>query len=253
MALNVDVPEIGEQLIRVDRAESTNKLAAELIELSKVQHGSVILAREQTAGRGQMGRTWISQPGKDLTLSIVLRTPSLRVEDQFLLSKMAALAVRDVVCHFVPEDVWIKWPNDIFIGRRKVAGILIKNEIIGDLVLGTIIGVGLNVNSTEFPETLMATSLSRQVGKEPELEDVLALLMERMRFRWARFKERDRAQAKEYSDLLWSKGRWAPMVLDGNPISLRPMDVDEQGRLLVEQEDGQVLAYGLDRLRFAPR
>lgn len=119
--------------------------------------------------------------------------------------------------------------------------------------MGTMVGVGLNANSREFEESLMATSLCLACGDELVLDSVLQLLVERFRRRWAQFLIRDRALSKEYTDLLWSKGRWASMILDGSPVTLRPMDVDEQGRLLVEQEDGKVMAFGLDHLRFAAR
>ncbi|HRF80543.1 MAG TPA: biotin--[acetyl-CoA-carboxylase] ligase, partial [Flavobacteriales bacterium] len=161
---------IGDPILTFDSLESTNKTAAELLSLSKVQHGAAIVAREQTAGRGQRGRVWTSEPGADLTMSIVLKPERLRAEDQFVLGKMAALAVAEVVRGLVPGVVRIKWPNDVLVEREKVAGILIKNEIVGELVQSSVVGIGINANSSGFPVDLMATSLLNAGGQHVDLK-----------------------------------------------------------------------------------
>jgi len=244
---------MGQQLVELDRVDSTNKHAAELLSLSKLRHGAVILANEQTAGRGQRGRSWRSSAGLDLTFSLVVRPTGLRAEDQFLLSKLAALAVHDVVRDRVSGDVRIKWPNDILIERAKVAGILIQNELAGERINWSIIGIGLNVNSTDLEADLGATSLSLSTGLVHDRNAVLQDLCQRFEERWQRWEGGDTGWSTSYTDRLWSRGRWAAATLDDNPLMIRPMDVDERGRLIVELEQGQVSAFGLDRLRFAPR
>ena len=244
---------IGVPIIAFDSLESTNKTATELLRLSKVQHGAVILAREQTVGRGQRERAWMAQPGLDLTMSVVLEPAALRAEEQFVLGKLAALAVADVARSIVAREVRIKWPNDVLVERRKLAGILIKNEVVGELVQNSIVGIGLNVNSTDLPETLMATSLLLETGRIEDLTALVKAMCTAVDRRWAQWEHAPDALAAEYIEQLWARGRWADLVLDGQPVVARPMDVDAHGRLIVEHEDGQVKAYGLDRLRFAPR
>jgi len=244
---------IGHRILRFDAVQSTNKTAAELVALSQATHGTVILAREQTAGRGQRGRGWVSEAGLDLTLSVVLEPAALRAEQQFALSKLAALAVHDTVSRWVVGAVRVKWPNDVLVERRKVAGILIECDLVGDRVRRAVVGVGLNVNSAGLDETLAATSLATQCGGAQDLEEVLAALLGALRERWAQWEADPVGTDRDYADRLWAAGRWAPMLLDGDLRSLRPMEVDALGRLLVEHEDGRVAAYGLDRLRFAPR
>jgi len=244
---------IGTPIIAFDTIESTNKMAAELLSLSKVQHGAVILAREQTAGRGQRGRTWTSQPGLDLTASVVLRPRALRAEDQFILGKMAALAVAEVTRRLVPANVRIKWPNDVLVERKKIAGILIKNDIVGELVQSSVLGIGINANSSSFPEELTATSVLLETGSMVDLNELLAQLCTALDHRWTAWESGDNGLATEYSDQLWARGRWADMLLDDHPVVARPLDVDAHGRLIVEHEGGEVRVYGLDRLRFAPR
>jgi BirA family transcriptional regulator, biotin operon repressor / biotin---[acetyl-CoA-carboxylase] ligase len=243
----------GQPLIEYEVLESTNAEASALVSAGKAAHGTVVLGHQQTEGQGQRGRTWHSQPGLDLTFSVVCTPEGLRADRQFALSKVAALAVFDAVRPHVQADLRIKWPNDVLVSGRKVAGILIQNELTGDQVTRSIIGIGLNVNSTGFPPELVATSLLQEGGKELDRRAVLFNLLDRFGHWWQKWQQAPDEGLVSYTDRLWTRGRWADMLLDGAPITARALDVDELGRLLVEAEDGTVAAYGLDRLRFAPR
>lgn len=244
---------IGHPVIEYDSLESTNKTAAELLGLSKVQHGAVILARTQTAGQGQRGRRWLSAPGVDLTMSVIVEPQKLRAEEQFVLGKIAALAVAEVVRSRVSGEVRIKWPNDVLVGRRKVAGILIQNEVVGEWVQRSVLGIGINVNGTGFPEELVATSLQLEGGRAVGVDELRVDLCEALERYWTQMERGESGLAEAYTKQLWMRGRWAELLLDGRSITARPVDVDRSGRLLVEVEGGAVVAYGLDRLRFAPR
>lgn len=243
----------GHPLIELPETGSTNAEATRLVAEGKAQHGTVVLAHDQTAGLGQRGRTWLSAPGLDLTFSVVCRPANLRADRQFGLSKVAALAVHDAVQELVTADARIKWPNDILVAGRKVAGILIRNELAGERVSTSIVGIGLNVNSTAFPEELAATSLLLETGAPLDRMAVLQRLLDRFGHWWEQWQRAPDEGLPSYSDRLWARGRWADALLDGTPFQARPLDVDELGRLLVEGPNGQVSAYGLDRLRFAPR
>lgn len=249
----VKSPSFGDQLLTYEELESTNKTAAELLARSQVAHGAVIMANAQHDGRGQRGNSWASSPGQDIALSIVVKPRALRADAQFALSKVAALAVHDMVRTHVAADVRIKWPNDILIDRKKIAGILIKNEIIGELIMSSIVGIGINVNSTEHHPDHVATSLALETGNTFDRMELTRLLLERFQHWWGKWDGAREEGLMTYSDRLWTRGRWADMTLDGEPIKARTMDVDPLGRLIVEHEDGRVVAYGLDRLRFARR
>ncbi|HRD51489.1 MAG TPA: biotin--[acetyl-CoA-carboxylase] ligase [Flavobacteriales bacterium] len=243
----------GHPLLEYDELASTNAEAAALVSAGEAVHSTVVLAHAQSQGQGQRGRVWHSQPGLDLTFSVVCKPAALRADRQFCLSKVAALAVFDAVRPHVQADVRIKWPNDVLVAGKKVAGILIQNELSGDRVATSIIGIGLNVNSTGFPDELVATSLLRECGQELDRRAVLLAFLERFGHWWQKWEQAPDEGLVSYTDRLWTRGRWAPMLLDDAPITARALDVDELGRLLIETEDGSVSAYGLDRLRFAPR
>ncbi|MBL7962321.1 MAG: biotin--[acetyl-CoA-carboxylase] ligase [Flavobacteriales bacterium] len=251
---------IGQQIIELTSVPSTNKYAADQLALSKLPHGAVILAHEQTDGRGQRGRSWLATPGLDLAISVILLPQRLRATDQFALVRISALAVRETVAAVLAEahaprrnEVHVKWPNDVLIDRQKVAGILVKNEVVGGLITSVILGIGMNVNGTIPALDISATSLLRETGDVVDRQALLERLCLAVERRWDRWEAEAVDGKEEYRDHLWGRGRWMDMELDGAPVSGRPLDVDEDGRLLVEWPDGQVGAYGLERLRFAPR
>ncbi len=139
--------------------------------------GTVIVADEQTAGRGQRSNLWVTEPKKNLTCSYILKPVFLAAKDQFMLSAAVALAVSDTVSELLPtNEVQIKWPNDVLVDGKKIAGILIENTLRGMNLENSIVGIGLNVNQVAFPSGLNATSIQLSSEQETELETVLQLL-----------------------------------------------------------------------------
>lgn len=139
------------QFITVPSATSTNSLIREL----DPPHATAVHAIEQTMGRGQRGNSWESQPGKNITLSLMLRPEALDARCQFLISQAVAVAAADFVSEIIARDgvaqpVTVKWPNDIYVGNRKIAGILIENTLASSRVSASIVGIGLNVNQLQF-------------------------------------------------------------------------------------------------------
>lgn len=244
---------IGSVRIELATVDSTNKHAADLLRLTEVQHGTVILAHEQTQGRGQRDRSWHSEPGLDLTFSVVLRPAGLAAGHQFVLAQFAALAVRDALLRSGLQDVQVKWPNDVLVGPRKVAGILIQNELQGGLVRHAVVGIGLNVNSSGAVEGALATSVRLELGRPADREALLCLLLDRLELRWRQAQGHRPGLEADYREALWGRGRWLTMELDGALVEARPLEVDGDGRLLVELAGGGVAPFGLDRLRFGPR
>lgn len=250
---------IGSRILEMASVDSTNAVAARGLEAGELAHGDVVTAAEQTAGRGRRGTHWLTAPGLDLACSVVLQPVELLSADQFLLAKASALAVHAVVCASLaragrdPGLVRIKWPNDILVGRAKVSGILVENEIRGAVVSGSIIGIGLNVNSSSFEDGYQATSLRMETGVEVDVKETLGRLCAALEAEWQRLQRDPAMLAKTYTDRLWAKGRFTDFKLDGVPWQGRAIDVDTYGRLVVEGPDGAVAAYGLERLRYGPR
>lgn len=189
-------------------------------------------------------------------VSFILQPAGWPASRQFVLSKMVALAVHDVVAGALTEAgrdpglVRVKWPNDVLVDRSKVAGILIMNELQGPVLASSIVGIGINVNSGAWPSSHRATSLLLETRRRHQPRTLLDRLSARLGHWWNVAMADAGPVAAEYGRLLWAKDRFAPFLLDGQPYTARSLDVDEAGRLLVEDEAGRVAAYGMERLRF---
>ena len=164
-------------IIRYDTIDSTNSEA--LRRLPELENLSVLLAREQTAGRGQRGNTWFTEPGKNLTFSIVLKfgAGELAAVDANRLNILASVAVAQLLDSYGLRCS-IKWPNDIYSDRQKICGILAENSLSAGCVASSVMGIGININQKEFPRLANATSLSLCTGREYDLEDCLKAFLD---------------------------------------------------------------------------
>ncbi|MER3497574.1 MAG: biotin--[acetyl-CoA-carboxylase] ligase [Chitinophagaceae bacterium] len=159
--------------IELQSTDSTNNYALAQIHAGLAQNLDAYFALEQTAGRGQRGKLWTSEPGKNIQLSLVLKQPALPLANQFIMSAAVASAVHHFLSAYAGEDCRIKWPNDIYWNDRKAGGILIENMIKGQDWQWCVVGVGININQTEFPPELPnPVSLKQITGKDFSTTDL---------------------------------------------------------------------------------
>lgn len=142
---------------------------------------TVIVASEQTNGRGQIGTNWTSEVGKNLTFSVLKKMNGLAVRHQFLLNICVSLAVYDTLKDLHVHDLSIKWPNDILSGSSKICGILIENTLSGNQIQASIIGIGLNVNQIKFTNLPNASSLKLLLGRTFDLDELLNMVLFNLR------------------------------------------------------------------------
>ncbi|MDE6611526.1 MAG: biotin--[acetyl-CoA-carboxylase] ligase [Muribaculaceae bacterium] len=165
---------MGVAIVTLDKCASTNTVLASMAEAVS---GTVVATRRQTAGRGQRGNSWESEPGKNLTFSQLLMPRMLPAARQFELSMIVSLAIADAIDAHLPDGVrtCVKWPNDIYLGREKVCGILIENRLAGSRIERAIVGVGINVNQRVFvSDAPNPTSIiHHNGGAETELDALL--------------------------------------------------------------------------------
>lgn len=153
----------------LERTDSTNTYAAEHEE--ELESPVMIVGREQTAGRGQRGNSWESEPGKNLTFSVLYRPTSFPAREQFAISEAAALSVVDALKQY-GVDAKVKWPNDIYVGDSKICGILIENSLLGTCLQRSVIGAGVNVNQREFlSDAPNPISMYNILGSETDLDE----------------------------------------------------------------------------------
>lgn len=214
--------------------DSTNSVAKHLPDEER-QHGLVVLADHQTAGRGQYQRTWLSAPAQNLTFSVVLRPA--RSNGISMMKQVAALAVVDTLTSIGLSDAAIKWPNDVMIGNRKVAGILVEAVFKGSVLDRVIIGIGLNVHQTEFAEDVryIATSVAQHLSHPPTRETLLANLMRNLHQRYSQWEKHDHALKESIQKHIIGIGSWCHIRINNipQPEPVKPVGVDDEGHLIV--------------------
>lgn len=137
------------RIIRLEETTSTNNYLRGLVGKESLPEGSIVVTEYQTAGRGQVGNTWESEPGKNLMFSIILYPDFLPANRQFLISQIAALSVKETLDAYV-DGITVKWPNDIYWRDKKICGMLIENDLTGHSLYCSVIGIGININQREF-------------------------------------------------------------------------------------------------------
>ena len=206
---------------------------------------AVVTAGHQTAGRGQRGNTWNSNAGENLLFSILVRPgETLEVSKQFLLSQAVALCIHDAMkCYGI--DTQLKWPNDIYAGNRKLAGILLELDYSGAFVEQAIIGIGLNVNQENFPPMDRTPASMKMLRKRDFiLDDVLATILDLFEHYYTemRFGNRDAIAAEYKSVLLGMNERHTFIDRDGH-FDAVIQDIESDGHLLLLRNDGSTGRY----------
>jgi BirA family biotin operon repressor/biotin-[acetyl-CoA-carboxylase] ligase len=167
---------VGQPFIELITVDSTNNYAMAQVQKGDIQHGTAWFAYDQTAGKGQRGKQWFTEPGQNIALSVALNTNELAVSGQFYLSAAIALAAHGVFSKYAGSESCVKWPNDIYWNDRKAGGILIENIIRGNKWQWAVVGIGININQTTFGGSVgNAVSLKQITGKN---FDVVALAKE---------------------------------------------------------------------------
>jgi len=166
---------IGHSITRLKSVDSTNNYVAMLYNDGKINHGCVIMAEEQTRGRGQRDNKWISNPNENILISICIEPINFLVEKQFDITCFTSIAISNYL-NELGIKAEIKWPNDIMVNEKKIAGILIENQLKGNLIKFSNIGIGINVNQLNFNE-LKSTSIIKELNKKIPINKHLSLLL----------------------------------------------------------------------------
>lgn len=168
---------IGKNIIKLQSIGSTSDYAKKLLTKEKPAEGTLISAYKQSNGRGQIGNIWITETGKNITISIILYPSFLNPDKQFHLSMAISLAVKDFCESIVNDEVKIKWPNDIYYRDSKLGGVLIENTINGNRISSSVVGIGINVNQRKFDESLPnPISLFQISNLEYKIQNLIELL-----------------------------------------------------------------------------
>lgn len=230
-AFNPDTEYIGRKFCFYDEIDSTN---AEAKRNSHMPHGTVFFANKQTAGRGRLGRSWISNDD-NITFSILLK-PELRPEDVFLITLIIGLAVKNVV-----KGSAIKWPNDIVLGTKKVCGVLTEMGTENGKVSYVVAGVGINLNTEVFDDSIsnIATSVYLETGIKTSRQEFLNKLLVEIEKWYDHFiKYGFKSCVEDYKKSCITLGRQVLIKSPEGDFVSKAVDVTENGELVVDTEDG---------------
>ena len=212
------------------------------------EEGLVVTASHQTSGNGQRGKSWESSAGDNLLISIVIE-PNIHIENQFLLSKCVTLALYDLLTLYV-DSVSVKWPNDILVNKQKIAGILIQNILKGNEITHSVIGVGLNVNQTNFKVySPKATSLKLLLNKTFDLSQIQEELLNCLANRIKQLRSGSDHEV-EYFSALFLNNKVATFESKGQKFMGIIKGVSEDGKLHMQLEDENIAVFDGQEVQF---
>jgi len=236
------------KITQLESVDSTSNYVATAFAQGKIGHGSVILADKQTSGRGQRDSIWQSEGGLNLLFSILIIPDNMSASEGQSVMHCTTLALVDLLNTF-GVVAKVKWPNDIYVGNRKIAGILIENQLTGSRISRSIVGVGLNINQADFGE-LNATSLFLEIGKYSDLKEVLLRFLHHFNEQWLSLCANNVKQLKSnYCALLLGLNDLVTFEDTNGEFIGVITGVDDLGRLQVKTEQGQNV-YDLKEIRF---
>lgn len=232
----------------IESTNSTNELMRQLLTEKKLPEGYIVHTGFQTTGKGQAGNSWESEHDKNLLFSMVLYPAQIPVEEQFLVSQLVSVALIKVLAKRV-SNVTVKWPNDIYIGDKKVAGILIENTWKGNKIGFSVIGIGLNVNQSEFfSDAPNPVSLFQITGTETDrdalLGDIRAQIMNEY------LQSQPQKIRKDYLEALYRKRGFFPFRNAEGEFMAEIVDVQPDGQLELQTEDGEKKEFYFKEVSF---
>lgn len=240
------VQHIGQPLTVLESVDSSNNYAMGRVHARLASHGEAFFAQEQTAGKGQRGRQWVTRPGENIMVSIVLDCAKLNPNAPFMLSMAMALACSDWFSSLAGDEVSLKWPNDLYWRDRKAGGILIENLWSGSNWQFAIVGIGININQVEFdPMAKKPVSLKQITGKNFDLMHCLADLFQALEKRWQQLMAARSDQILEdYNNILFMRGMIARIRKDSAIFETTIMGVTRYGELFTKDTLERSFAVG---------
>ncbi|CAL2094839.1 biotin--[acetyl-CoA-carboxylase] ligase [Tenacibaculum sp. 190524A05c] len=243
------------QIIKLNATDSTNSFLKDLSVDSKLNDFTVVVAEKQTSGRGQMNTIWVSEPSKNLMFSVYAQFTNLNIQNQTFLNFAVAISMFELLDKLNVPKLAVKWPNDIMSEKKKICGILIENVLKGSNINASIIGIGLNVNQSSFPEFLPdASSLKMILGKEFDLDNVLNQFLEALKFNLNLLKkERFQELEEKYLNVLYKKNIPSMFKDTKNVLFMgKIIGVNtNNGKLQIELSDETIQEFALKEVSFA--
>lgn len=241
------------KVIKLNAIDSTNSFLKEMAHSSSLENYTVLVTKEQTKGRGQMGTRWLSEANKNLLCSVFIRFESFPATNQVLVNYAVSIAIVNVLNTYKIPKVVIKWPNDILSLNKKICGILVENVIQKNEIKSSVIGIGLNVNQINFPVNFNATSILKETNTEVNLDEFLIQLITELKTQTSYITNAStNVLKKNYLKHLYKKN--TPTMFKNSKGVLfmgKIIGVSSFGKLQIELENDSIEEFGIKEVSFA--
>jgi len=231
----------------IESVSSTNILLAKMLRDSDLSEGFVVCANFQTMGRGQQGNSWESKKNLNLLFSLLLYPKHILANEQFLISQAVSIGIKRVLDKYA-DNISIKWPNDIFWNDRKIAGILIENSLQGTCIKHSIVGIGLNVNQTDFQNAPNAISLKQITEKSHSRTKLLQEIRESILYIY-RNQNAEKIRT-EYMQMLYRKSGYFPYSTQNENFEAKITQIFPDGRLELQDQTGEKRSFYFKEVKF---
>ena len=241
-------------IVKLNAINSTNSYLKEWSRKNNLSHATVVVAEHQTQGRGQRGSSWRSEKCKNLTFSVLYKFDGLAIGSQFYLNQAVSISIYNVLSPIIGKYLSVKWPNDIMSANQKLGGILIENTVKNAAISQYIIGIGLNVNQTDFPNDLPnATSLKKITNKTFDKEALLDKILHEIQSQLLLIQKQEFDKIKQlYETVLYKKDIPSMFIeADKRPFLGKIIGVSKEGKLKIELEDEKLREFSLKEIEFA--
>ena len=239
--------------IKLNAIDSTNSFLKELVLNSAVENFTVVVTDQQLKGRGQQGNSWVSEPFKSLIFSVFVAFDNFDVSNNKYLNFAVSLAIFDALQEESIPGISIKWPNDILSGNQKICGVLIENSLKGSKISSSVIGIGLNVNQTSFPDSLKkVSSLKLLSNKNFQLDRLLESIVSKLKSKIEVLNAKDfKTLETKYLQFLYKKNI-PTMFKNSKDVLFMGMinGVSKEGKLQIVLEDESVQEFGIKEVSF---
>lgn len=240
------VSPIGFPFYELSEVDSSNNYAMRQIQAQMADHGTVYFTHYQNAGKGQRGKTWKAEPGTNLMMSCVIEPAILSIDNQFLLNVAVALACHDLFVKYAVDSTTVKWPNDLYWRDRKAGGVLIENVLQGRDWKYAVVGIGININQTLFPDYLPnPVSLKQITGRDFDTVLLARELCEYLEQRWQQLKLKEGDQLlQDYNQILFGLNETRPFKKDNAVFNAVVKGVNRQGELVIDTGAVSAIPFG---------
>jgi len=238
------------KIIKLDAIDSTNSYLKKLLNKESLDDLTVVVSKHQTKGRGRNGNVWSNKPSLNLAFSIYKRFSDFEIKKKFMLNVISSISVYETLKKYNLSDLTIKWPNDIMTGDKKISGILIENNFRGNSIKHSVIGIGININQSEFKNLPNATSIFIETGKLSSVETIIQELQKTFEKNFDELRTNEHEILNTYNNLLYRKNEISNFSSNniGN-FQGKIIRVDKNGEITICELNQQLSKYSESEIK----